>query len=183
VPRHELDHPAVTVVSYAPTCPYFEDLEVGQEIEPLVRGPLLAPHLMRWSAATENWHRIHYDQQFTVEHEGLQGLLINGSWKQHFLLQVVRQWCGNQGWVWRADFQFRAMNVVGETLTAWGRITDLTHAGPVGLVGLDIGIRNETGTESTPGTARVVVPHRGEQLPTDRNGLLSALDQRLAVTG
>jgi acyl dehydratase len=161
-------------VTFARTCPDLEDLAVGEQLEPLVRGPLLPPHLMRWSAATENWHRIHYDVPFTTGHENLPGLLINGSWKQHFLLQVLRKWAGAGSWVWRADFQFRGMNVVGETLTAWGAITALTDFGPYGVVDLEIGIRNQDGVESTPGTARVIVARRGgPALPEDRSTLFA----------
>ena len=64
----------------------FEDVAVGDELPALVRGPLTSTHVMRWSAAIENWHRIHYDQPFAVGHDGLPGLLINGSFKQHLLV-------------------------------------------------------------------------------------------------
>ena len=47
----------------------FEDVKIGDEITPLVKGPMSPVHLMRWSAAMENWHRIHYDETFTKEHE------------------------------------------------------------------------------------------------------------------
>ena len=164
----------------APSCPLLEDVETGQAIEPLTRGPLLPPHLMRWSAAIENWHRIHYDQPYAVAHEGLPGLLVNGSWKQHFVLQVLRRWAGRTGWVWTVDFQFRAMNLVGETLTAWGRVSNARPLGEFGLVELDTGIVNQDGKESTPGTARVITPRRGgPALPADKTTLLAELAARL----
>jgi acyl dehydratase len=136
---------------------------------------------MRWSAAIENWHRIHYDVPFAVDHDGLPGLLINGSWKQHFVLQLLRRWVGTTGWVWRAEFQFRGMNVVGETLTAWGEITDLRELDHAGLVSLKTGIRNQEGQESTPGTALVLVPKaEAPPLPEDRAGLLAQLSAQLS---
>jgi acyl dehydratase len=161
-------------VTTALGCPFLEDVAAGQEIEPLTRGPLLPPHLMRWSAAIENWHRIHYDQPYAVAHEGLPGLLVNGSWKQHFVLQLLRRWAGTASWVWTVDFQFRAMNLVGERLTAWGRVRDARAAGEFGVVELDTGIVNQLGQESTPGTARVIVPRRGgPALPADKTALLA----------
>lgn len=167
-------------VSFATTCPIFENLEVGQRIEPLEHGPMLPPHLMRWSACIENWHRIHYDVPFATGHNGLPGLLINGSWKQHFVLQLLRRWVGTDGWVWKVDFQFRGMNVVGEKLTAWGEITALTDCDEYGLVELRTGIENQDGTESTPGTALVVVPKGGgPAVPYDRAALLEKLAERL----
>ena len=169
-----------TVVS----CPFVEDVATGQAIEQLTRGPLLPPHLMRWSAAIENWHRIHYDQPYALSHEGLPGLLVNGSWKQHFVVQLLRRWVGTSGWVWTVDFQFRGMNLVGETLTAWGRVRDVHAGGEHGVVALDTGIINEAGTESTPGSARVVVPRRGgPTIPVDKVALLEALAAHSSATG
>jgi acyl dehydratase len=140
------------------TSPRFADLTVGDELTPLVRGPMTPVHLMRWSATIENWHRIHYDEPFATGHEGLPGLLVNGSWKQHFLVQMLREWLGPEGWLLRAGFQFRGMDVVGSTLTAWGRVTELEERGDLGFVGCEIGIRNQDGEESTPGTAVGVLP-------------------------
>jgi acyl dehydratase len=139
----------------------FESLRVGDPLTELERGPLLEPHLMRWSAAIENWHRIHYDQRFAVEHDKLPGLLINGSWKQHFLVQMLREWAEPAGWLRRVSFQFRGMDLVGSTLTAWGRITGLSEEDGYGVVSLEIGIRNQDGQQSTPGTAEVVLPLTG----------------------
>jgi acyl dehydratase len=140
--------------------PIFEELSVGVHLPEFTRGPLLEPHLMRWSASIENWHRIHYDQPFATERDNLPGLLINGSWKQHFLVQMLRRWAEPAGWLRAVSFQFRAMDVVGSTLTAWGEIGSLCEEGRYGKVGLTIGIRNQDGAQSTPGNASVVLPLR-----------------------
>jgi acyl dehydratase len=149
----------------ATTTPDFRSLVVGDVVSEFTKGPLLPPHLMRWSAASENWHRIHYDVPFAVEHDKLPGLLINGSWKQHFVVQNLRHWAGPDGWVAKVGFQFRAMDVVGSTLTAWARITDLREVGGLGHVDLETNIRNQDGVESTPGTATVVLPLDGKPVP------------------
>ena len=97
---------------------YFEDVEVGGGPEKLAKGPLTTTHLMRWSAAMENWHKIHYDLPFTLEHEKLPGLLIAGSLKQQFVVQLLKDWVSQcfepAGWVWKISYQFRAMSVVGD---------------------------------------------------------------------
>jgi len=140
---------------------YFDDVAVGQEVPALAKGPLTTAHLMRWSSAMENWHKIHYDLPFTLEHDKLPGLLINGSLKQQFMMQLLKDWVGPGGWVWKVSFQFRAMNIAGETLRVWGRVTGKREAGGMGLVDLEIGITNDKGTESTPGKATVALPLRG----------------------
>src|SRR5450759_2724883 len=140
---------------------YYEDVTVGAEFPQLEKGPLTTTHLMRWSAAMENWHKIHYDKPFAVEHDKLSGLLVNGTFKQQFILQLLKDWVGPTGWVWKVSFQFRAMNLVGETLAVWGKVS-AKHDGPsYGLVDIDLGITNDEGKESTPGKATLAMPYRG----------------------
>lgn len=140
---------------------YFEDVEVGEDLPPLRKGPLTTMHLMRWSAATENWHRIHFDERFAIEHDRLPGLLVNGSLKQNFILQALKDWVGREGWVWKVSYQFRAMDLVNSELTVWGRVTTLERQSDFGLAKLQLGILNSDGRESTPGSATVALPYRG----------------------
>jgi hydroxyacyl-ACP dehydratase HTD2-like protein with hotdog domain len=139
----------------------FESVEIGEELA-LHRGPLTEPIMMRWSAAMENWHRIHYDLKFAQEHENLPNLLVNGSFKQQFIMTMLRRWAGPEGWVWKVNFQFRAMNLVGETLEVWAKVTDKKQAAEYGLVELELGIKNQDGKESTPGNATIVLPYQGK---------------------
>jgi hydroxyacyl-ACP dehydratase HTD2-like protein with hotdog domain len=76
---------------------YFEDIAVGDSLAPVVKGPMTTAHIMRWSAAMENWHRIHYDWRFATQHDGLPDVLVNGSWKQHVLVQLLKDGLGNNG--------------------------------------------------------------------------------------
>jgi acyl dehydratase len=140
---------------------HYDAVETGELIGPLVKGPLTTAHLMRWSAAVENWHRIHYDAAYAVQHDGLPGLLLSGSLKQQLIVSLLKDWAGREGWVWRVRFQFRAMNVVGETLSVWGKVAGKRRLESFGLVDVELGIRNEAGLESTPGTATVALPFPG----------------------
>lgn len=145
---------------------WFDKTEVGEAIPMLQKGPLTTAHLMRWSAAIENWHKIHYDQAFTREYEKLPGLLVNGTLKQQFIMQALTDWAGESGWIWKVRFQFRAMTLVDEALTVWGSVRAKTRLPAFGLVELDLGIRNAAGAESTPGNAVVALPyHDGPAIP------------------
>ncbi len=139
----------------------FDNVVVGDLVSPLTKGPLTTIHLMRWSSALENWHRIHYDRRFTQEHERLPDLMINGSLKQQFVIELLKGWAGCDGWVWKAKFSFRNMNVVGETLTVWARVTETEMHETYGLVKLETGILNDQKVESTPGVAIVALPRQG----------------------
>jgi acyl dehydratase len=145
---------------------YYESVNVGDTLPPLQKGPLTSAHLMRWSAAMENWHKIHYDREFAVEHDELPGILVNGTLKQQFIMQLLREWVKDSGWVWKVRFQFRAMNLEGETLHIWGKVIAKQALETYGLVDLELGIRNEREMESTPGTGVIALPYRdGRPLP------------------
>jgi acyl dehydratase len=140
---------------------FYEDVEIGQEITSLVKGPMTTLHIMRWSAAIENWHRIHYDRPYAVEHDKLPDVLVSGYWKQQALVQMLKDWCGEGGWLWKINYQFRGMDPVGATLTCWGRVTDKYERDRLGFIECEIGMRNQDGQETTPGTAVVILPLRG----------------------
>jgi acyl dehydratase len=136
----------------------FDSVTVADDLAPLVCGPLTPLHLMRFSAAIENWHRIHYDERFATDHDGLPGLLVSGSFKQHVVAQMLRRWAGRGGWLVAVSLQFRRMNVVGGTLTIWGTVSELEARSDHGLVSCRVGVRGEDGVESSPGTALVALP-------------------------
>jgi acyl dehydratase len=117
-------------------------------------------HIVRWSAAMENWHPIHYDWRVATGHHGLPDVVVNGSWKQHVMLQLVADPVRDSGWPWKVRFQFRGMNVPGETLQAWGKVVAKHDRHPFGVVDLEIGLKNPKGVDGTPGTASVVLPKR-----------------------
>ena len=82
------------------------------------------------------------------------------------IMQALKDWAGPDGWVWKASFQFRAMNIAGETLWVWAKVADKREGPGYGLVDLDIGIVDDQGKESTPGKATVAVRHRdGSPVP------------------
>src|SRR5665811_1354019 len=91
--------------------PCFEDVEVGSRLSQLDKGKITALHIMRWSAATENWHRIHYDEAFAQHVDLLPDVLVNGSWKQQVLCQYLKDWVGPTGWLWKIRFKFHDMDV------------------------------------------------------------------------
>jgi len=140
---------------------YFEDVVVGQSLPTISKGPMSTAHVMRWSASMENWHRIHYDWNYATKHDKLPDVLVNGSWKQHVLAQLLTDWVGDTGWLWKMNFQYRGMNFPGDTLTAWGKVTGTDVRNDLGVVNVEIGLTNQKNAEGSPGTAVVILPKRG----------------------
>jgi len=139
---------------------YYDDVYEGMELPKYIYKPT-PTHLFRWSAAIENFHRIHYDLDFGVNHDKNPSILVHGSWKQSVVPQYLKDWSLPNGWPWKARFDHRAMLVPGDILIMWGRVTSKFEKAGLGFVDLDIGMKTQDGVESMPGNATVVLPVRG----------------------
>lgn len=140
--------------------------DVGTSLPPIRRGPLSPMHLVRWSAAIENWHRIHYDWRFATGHDGLRDLPVNGSLKQHFLVQLVRNWMNGHGWLVELGYRFEKPDMVWDVLTATGTVTGKQQIGSVVLAECRLEMRNQRDELSTSGSAKVIFPAAdGDVLP------------------
>ncbi len=140
---------------------FFDDVEVGQELPSLAIGPMTTTHAFRWSAAIENWHRIHYDQDFAVYHDGLPNVLIHGSWKQSIMPRYLKDLCLPDGWMWKVSFQHRAMIVPGDTISCWATVTQKYEMDELVFIDLKVGMRLQNDIETCPGVATIVLPIRG----------------------
>jgi len=162
----------------------FEQTAEGELIGPVTHGPMTVMHLVRWCAAMENWHRIHYDSDFCRDHEGLPGPLINGSWKQQALAQLLKEWAGPAGWVASLRFQFRGMDVVGDTLRVQARVTARKQRGDYGEVRCAVELTNGSGHVTTTGEATVILPLRsGPAVPYPAPSAAAATDVPAAEAG
>ena len=145
---------------------HWEDVLEDQQLPDYCIGPITSTHIFRWSAAIENWHRIHYDKEFAVGHDKLPDVLMQGSWKQSIIPQYLKDWVLPEGWVWKASFQHRAMLVPGDLLTVWGRVIRKYDTEDLVYVDLEVGIKNQADTESCPGFATVLLPFKdGRKVP------------------
>lgn len=140
---------------------YFEDVAVGMELPQLVKGPMTTLHIMRWSSAMENWHRIHYDQRFAKDVDHLPDVLVNGSWKQQVFIQLGKDFVGACGWLWKIRFEFREMDPVGNTIIAGGKVVETAEYDGLGYVLCEIHIKNQNDVITSRGAAVGVLPKKG----------------------
>jgi acyl dehydratase len=139
----------------------YEDLAAGATVGTLDKGTMSTAHIMRWSAAVENWHRIHYDHRFATGHDQLPDVLINGSWKQHVLVQLVKDALGPAGWLWKIRFRYKRMDVAGDAIRARAELVDKAAIDGLGFVTLRIVLTNQRDEVSTAGYAIGVLPLAG----------------------
>ena len=140
---------------------YFDDVEIGSQLGAIDKGVMTTTHIMRWSAAIENFHRIHYDHPFATGHDKLPGVLINGSWKQHVLVQMLKDSLGRDGWLWRLNFRYKKMDIAGDTVRGTAEVIGKQIVDGLGFIILHVKLVDQNGAVSTGGTAIGVLPVRG----------------------
>ena len=143
------------------TALFFDDVAVGQRIGTVDKGVMTTAHIVRWSAAVENWHRIHYDLPFATGHDKLPNVLINGSWKQHVLVQLVKDSLGPAGWLWKIRFRYRKMDVAGDAIRGRAEVVAREVVEGLGFVTLRVVLSDQNDAVSTAGYAIGVLPLSG----------------------
>ncbi|WP_181778981.1 FAS1-like dehydratase domain-containing protein [Pseudonocardia pini] len=134
-------------------------VSVGDAIPPLVVTPGEV-QLFRFSAATWNSHRIHYDEGY-ARSEGYPGVLVQSHLHGSLLSQTVLNWAGPHGRLRRFRWQNRAIAVPGDTLTCTGTVTAVGVEGEALVVEIELEGRKQDGTLCAPGAATVELPSAG----------------------
>ena len=138
---------------------FYEDVEVGTEIPPLVKDPT-TQQLVRWAGASGDFYQIHYDKDYALGN-GLPGVLIHGPLKSAWLGQMLGDWVGEGGMIKKYGCSHRGMDLPGSTITCKGKVVKKYLEGDEHRVECEIWVENSNGERTAPGTAVVVLPSKG----------------------
>ena len=138
---------------------YYEDVEVGMEIPPLVKHPSTC-QLVKWAGASGDFYEIHYDKDF-AQAAGLPGVIVHGRLKSAFLGQLLTDWIGEEGTVEKIAVRHRGMDFPGQQMLCKGRVTKKYSEDGKFLAECQIWTENPAGEKTAPGTALVSLPSRG----------------------
>jgi acyl dehydratase len=103
--------------------------------------------------------RVHWDHDRATE-LGLPTSYDYGQMRTSWLIHLVTNWMGDDGWLWKLHCQSRAFNFMGDTTICSGEVTDKRVEGPHHVVELNIAGTNQRGEITAPGTATVILPTR-----------------------
>ncbi len=133
----------------------------------LTPGVALAPALyrtskvqvFRFSAATWNTHRIHYDKDYAVA-EGYPDVLVQSHLHGAFLTRYCTDLAGEEGTLAALSLRVRRFAIAGEELTVTGIVTAVAELDPErASVELDLTeTRGSDGETCVTGAARIEVP-------------------------
>ena len=138
---------------------YVEDVQVGDELPPLVKGPLAQIQLTRYAGASGDFNPIHQDDEF-ARAAGMGGVFAHGMLSMGFVAQALTDWAG-VGTVRRLGVRFAALVRLKDTVTCRGRVLAKTSKDDRHLVDLEVWAENQRGENVVTGRATVALPSRG----------------------
>ena len=121
----------------------FEDIQIGDEITPLVKEIGMA-RMMAYGAATWDFIRLHYDADYARE-AGFEAPFVDGQMMGGFLTQHVQDWAGVGAFLRKLAFRNRVMAYPGDSLTCHGVVTAVESTYEGGMVECALWIENQRG--------------------------------------
>ena len=139
---------------------YFEDINVGDELPTFVRQTDFM-HWNRYAAVNDEFVYIHMDDEGGRGAQNEQGAFGMGNLRYAYLLNMLRDWAGDEADIRELGVQFRAINQKHDVLTCTGKVTEKSVEGDEHIVTIEINVMNQDDEATTPGSAKVVLPSRG----------------------
>ncbi|TET40011.1 MAG: acyl dehydratase [Dehalococcoidia bacterium] len=139
---------------------YYEDVEVGIEIPPLVKRPTTR-QLVQWAGASGDYYELHYDKDF-AQAQGFPNVLVHGKLKFGLLGQMLTDWIGEGGILRKLSCSYRGTDFPGEDLVCKGRVANKYVKDGEHIVECEIWTENPGGEKTTPGNATVILPSRAQ---------------------
>lgn len=187
---------------------YWEDVKEGEELEPIVRGPLSLMDTMGFLVGCGRGHThgvvfkaamkhpghffrnpeagggieytgIGHHRESVAKEVGVPGTYDYGPQRSSWMCSLVTNWMGDAAFLKRVRTEMRRFNTMGDCTWCKGKVTRKYMKDRHALVDLEISGENQRGEVTTPGFATVILPSRNPEVPVFFDG--SALDLDLPV--
>ena len=183
---------------------YWEDVEEGQELTPIARGPLSMMDTMGFLVGCGRGHThgvllkgavrhpghffrnpeagggveytgIGHHRESVAKEVGVPGTYDYGPQRSAWLATLVTNWMGDAGFLKRIKTELRRFNTMGDTTWCKGKVTKKYKQEGYALVDLEIWAENQRGEMTAPnGRATVMLPSKDIKTRMFRDG--SGLD-------
>lgn len=148
---------------------YWEDVKDGQAVTTLEK-IATTQMLVKWAGASGDYQPLHYDDAY-AESQGVGKPIVHGALKGQWLVNMLTDWIGDEGFLKKFACQYRAMDWPrlmktpsepqdGETWQCKGKVTKKYTDGDSHLIDCDIWVENGKGEVTTPGNATVILPSK-----------------------
>ena len=137
---------------------YVEDVNVGQTLPELAKGPIQQIQLTRYAGASGDFNPIHQDDEF-ARAAGMGGVFGHGMLTMGFVAQCVTDWAG-AGTVKKIGVRFAGLVRLKDVITCKGRVLAKSSKNGTNLVELELSAENQKGEKVVTGKATVALPSR-----------------------
>lgn len=111
--------------------------------------------------------RLHWEKSWANE-LGIPVPYDYGGLRETFLTNIITNWMGDNGWLWKMSCQHRKFVYLGDTYWMKGKVVDKKQEAGRNEVHLEVWVENQWGTVVTPGNAVVLLPTRDAQVELPR---------------
>ena len=169
---------------------YWEDVQLGEELTPVVKGPLSIRDINCWIMGAGSLymkaHRRFLDYQerhpkvgmldsttgvvdvpVLVHQEatragevGVPGAYDFGPQRISWFGHLLTNWMGDEGFLWKLYVELRRFNLVGDTTWIKGKVTKKYYHNEEGVVDVDLQAVNQRDEIIAPGWASLILPSK-----------------------
>lgn len=133
-----------------------QDMRVGDRL-PVFRVQPTLRNAVMYAAAMWEFQRIHYDERWAREAEGLPGAVVQGPVLGNYLVQAIQRWMGSSGVLRRLEWRNHGLVLFGDDIRCEGEITGVDGSG-AREVQCKLWMRNQRDEEVMVAQATVGLP-------------------------
>lgn len=174
------------------TIRYWDDVQVGETLPPIARGPLSLMDTMGFLVGCGRGHThgvvrieaerhpghffrspeagggieytgIGHHRDSVAREVGVPGTYDYGPQRTAWMVSAVTNWMGDAAFLKRLRSEIRRFNIMGDTTWVKGKVTRKYEKDGFPLVDLEIWAENQRGELTAPGLATVMLPSRNIQ--------------------
>ena len=168
---------------------YWDDVQVGGWVQPMLKGPLNITDMICWYSGGGHSYQAHrratmhrkrhpadayinpetgaqdsaargHAEASMAREVGMPGGYDVGPQRISWLGQLMTNWMGDDGFLRRLNISLRRPNIFGDVSWCRGRIADKRVEGDLPLVELEVHVENQLGEVTAKGTAVVELSRR-----------------------
>ncbi|HEV2656430.1 MAG TPA: MaoC/PaaZ C-terminal domain-containing protein [Ktedonobacteraceae bacterium] len=138
---------------------YYEDVQIGDKLPPLVKEPITHQRLVRYAGASGDFNPLHTDPK-VGEAIGTGGIIAHGMLIMGFVGELLSDFVGPQA-LRKFGVRFKGMTRLGDEITCTGTITEKYEADGEGRVAGKVQAADQNGDVKVVGTFVATLPRRG----------------------
>lgn len=138
---------------------FWEDVEIGQEI-PGFSIVIDWTRIAKQVSGSQDFYPVHHDPDF-ARAGGHKEMFVNTGFMQGCFSRLMTDWIGDDGFVNKFHMEMRKMNILHDTMTLKGKVTNKYVEGENHYVEADIWAENEREGVTTPSTCLLTLPSQG----------------------